>query len=253
MKKITVTILSILFIFSMVSAQKTNDNNSQGGNNNNVKPNDNTNNNDNNNNSDNTCLSSVMDLGGVLAGAYHHKLLGSKKKNPSVTSFEMGLIGGLATASGSNFYNILPNIKGNYGAYSGEIRFNQMIYKDDTTIKTSGIDALAEFNIIAGQVFKFEIGQGLYYDFDLKKGYHESLLGMELGFMKRRILFAPDFRYVYDWTNSVRVFSEFGLTGSFKFLEAGPLNLYVCAGAAYRSFVVSDYTIYYGGLNIVLQ
>lgn len=247
MKKILILFLSVLFVFNYVAAQKTNDNGGNSG------SNTNNDNNNNNNNSDNSCVSSILNTADVLIGQYQSSLLKSKKKNPSVTSFEIDALGGLASRSGVNFYNILPRLKGNYGAFSGDLRLNHMVYADDPTIKTTGIDGLVEFNIIVGSGFKMAIGQGIYYDFDTEAAFHESLLGVEFGMNERQIIVSPEGRLAYDWSNSLTVFYEVDLTGGYRFVKAGSMNLYVNAGAGYRNFSVSSYMLLYGGISIVIQ
>ncbi len=253
MKKIALTLLSIVFVLSSVLAQKTNDG---GGNN----PSNNNNNNDNNNNNsgDNTCMSSVLDLGAVLAGAYHKNLLSSKKKNPSVISLEVAAIGGLAANMNglvsSNYYNILPKVKVNYGAYSAEIRYNSMMWVDDPSISSKAIDGLVEFNIIPHKSFKLAIGQGVFYNFDSETAYHESLLSADIAVAGRSIIVSPEGRFIYDWANSETVYYEVSLTGGYRLVKAGPLNIMANAGVAYRNVTRTiDYGIVFGGLTFIIQ
>jgi len=252
MKKIVLTLLSIVFVLSSVIAQKTNDG---GGNN----PSNNNNNDGGNDNSgDNTCMSSVLDIGAVLAGAYHKNLLSSKKKNPSVVSLEVAAIGGLAANMdglvSSNYYNVLPKVKVNYGAYSAEIRYNSMMWVDDPSINSKAIDGLVEFNIIPHKSFKLAIGQGVFYDFDREAVYHESLLSSDIAVAGRSIIVSPEGRFVYDWANSETVYYEVSLTGGYRLLKTGPFNIMANAGIAYRNVANTiDYGIVFGGFTFIIQ
>lgn len=252
MKKLSLTLLSLIIVFSSVLAQKTNDGGgtTPGNNNNNDESKNNTNN--------NSCMSSVFEIGSVLAGSYHKKLLSSSKKNPSVTSFELAVLGGYATSvdnlSNVDYYNLIPRLKLNWGAFSGDVRYNSMMWVDDVKIGSEAFDGLVEFNFIPNSMFKLAIGQGIMYQLDTKKAYHESLLAADLAINKRQIIISPEGRFVYDWANSMPVYYELALTGGYRILKFNAFNIFANLGASYRNYNnISQYAIVFGGLNFVIQ
>jgi len=251
MKKLTIILLSILFIAGNAFAQKTNDNGGTGGNNDGNKPKDDTEKNTNPDTGDNTCMNTALSITGILFGAYQSNLISSSKTNPSVTSFEILLHGG--TASGNPSYiTALPRVRLNYGALSGDVRYS---YYSNENGSTSFLDALADFNIIAGKGFKMSIGQGIMYTLDdAAQTYHESYIGMDLGFMDRSILISPEFRLAYDWSINKPANSELSLRGGYRILSKSKFAVYANVGAAYQYVYGSDSkTIIFGGLDIFIQ
>jgi len=238
MKTITTILLSFFFMVGSVFAQKTNDGGSTGGNNKGDTPKDNTDGKGGNN-------SNVLyKITKVLFGAYQGHLLASSSKKPWITSFELMANGGVV----GNSINAIPRIKLNYGALSGDVRYD---YLSNTGGISQNVDILAEFNIIAGS-FKMALGQGVMYNMDVKKSYHESFVGIDIGIMNRQIMISPEFRYAYDWSNKLTMNSEFTLKGSFRILNMSKLAVYLNAAGGYR-YTGTDNIVLNGGLNIIFQ
>lgn len=240
MKKITTILLSLFFVAGSVSAQKTNDGGSTGGNNKGDKPKDNTD--GDGGTSDNVLLKITK----VLFGAYQGHLLASSSKKPWITSFELMAHGGVV----GNSMNAIPRAKLNYGALSADVRYDYLTNDADATAQN--IDALAEFNIIAGD-FKMALGQGIMYSMDAERAYHESFVGIDLGIMNRQIVISPEFRFAYDWTNKLTMNSEFTLKGGFRILNMSKLTIYINAAGGYRHFEETDNIVFNGGLNFIFQ
>ncbi|MCF6366575.1 MAG: hypothetical protein L3J35_10280 [Bacteroidales bacterium] len=251
MKKLSSLILILLFITGNLFAQKTNDGGSSGGNNDGNTPK-NTDKNTNPDTGDNTCMNTALSITGILFGAYQSNLISSSKTNPSVTSFEILLHGGTATSTTDSYITVLPRVRLNYGALSGDVRYS---YYTNENGSTSFLDALADFNIIAGKGFKMSIGQGIMYILDdTNQTYHESYIGMDLGFKDRKILISPEFRLAYDWSIKKPANSELSVRGGYKILSKSKFAAYANIGAAYQYMYDSDSkTIMFGGLDIFIQ
>ncbi len=256
MKKFTILLFSLLFIVGSVLAQKTNDgkgskNKKDGG-----KPKDR---NDGRNdgggggggNGNNACVSTGLQLTSILFGAYQSQLISSSRKRPWVSSFELLLHGGTATGTYGTYITALPRVRLNYGALSADVRYNYYT-KDSSSF--SFVDALAEFNIISGNGFKMSIGQGIMYSVEGKKTYHESFVGMDLGFLDRSILISPEFRLAYDWDIAKSIVSEVTMRAGYRVFNSSNFVVYanVSGGYQYMHQGVSS-TLINGGLDIFIQ
>jgi hypothetical protein len=235
MKTITTILLSFLFMTGSIFAQKTNDGGSTGGNNKGNTPKDNT---DKKGGSNDNALYKITK---VLFGAYQGHLLASSNKKPWIKSFELMAHGGLV----GNSINAIPRVKLNYGALSGDVRYD---YLGNNVWVSQNIDILAEFNIIVGN-FKMTLAQGIMYDMSIEKSYHESFVGIDLGIMNRQIIISPEFRFAYDWENRRTINSEFTLKGGYRILNMSKLAVYLNAAGGYRN----NNIVLNGGLNLIFQ
>ncbi len=240
MKKITILLLSLLFVAGSVFAQKTNDGGSTGGNNDGTTPKENT-----DGGSGDTGDNVLLKITKVLFGAYQANLMANSNKKPWITSFELMAHGGMLGSS----INAVPRAKLNYGALSADVRYDYI--SNDANI-SQNVDILAEFNIIAGN-FKMALGQGVMYSIEEEKSFHESFVGIDFGIMNRQIIISPEFRYAYDWGNKVAMNSEFTLKGGFRVLNLSKLAIYLNASTGLRSMPGSRNVILNGGLNFIFQ
>ena len=239
MKKSIIILFCMLFIVSSITGQKTND----GGN---------TESNDNNNDEScqNSCMNTLVDIACSIVGEYHKNLLNSN--DPYVTSLETMLHGGAGIRNDETYYTALPRVKLNYGALSGDFRYS---YSTFETGSSSFLDALIEFNIIAGKSFKMSLGQGIMYLLEKTENniYHESFIGLDLGILNRMILISPEFRLAYDWNISKPVNSELSLRGGYQIFGNSSFAIYANLAAAYQ-YMGSETinTLIYGGFDIFI-
>ena len=243
MKKTFTILFLIIFSFSGIFAQKTNDNGSTGGNNTHNNPPKN----DNNNTDGNTQDGLLLQLTKAIFGIYQQSLISKRGNDPAVFGLEIGATGGILTGSNS-FIEADPRIRYNKGAISFDGRYDYL--KGDYT--SQNLDALIEFNIIAGKGFKMAIGQGIMYQIESSSMYHESYLGLDLGMNSKQIIISPEFRLGYDWAAYKPVNTEVGLKGAYRILNAGNLSVYLNAGAGYRYLGTNtSYANVFGGLNLL--
>ena len=243
MKKTIVILLSILFISGNIIGQKTNDNDNTGGNSDNDNANDES--------CGSTCANTALQIFGSVLGAYHKDLLNSSES--SVTSFEIMLHGGAGSGAGETYITALPRIRLNYGAISGDFRYSYSAYENSST---DFLDAIAEFNIIAGGSFKMSIGQGIMYSFEENENniYHESFIGMDIGLTDRIILISPEFRLAYDWNISKPVNSEVSLRGGYRIFCNSSFAIYANLAAGYQyMWPETRNTMLYGGFDIFIH
>ncbi len=252
MKKFASFLLSMLFLAGSIFAQKTNDGGSTGGNNDGITPKDETEDKTTPDNGDNTCVTTALGITGILFGAYQSNLISSSNTNPSVTSFELLIHGGVANNQAESFVTALPRVRLNYGAISGDFRYS--FYTNENG-SVNFLDALADFNVIAGKGFKLSIGQGVMYTLDdTNQTFHESYIGMDIGLMDRSILISPEFRLAYDWSISKPANSELSLRGGYRIFNSKKIAAYANLAATYQyMYDIDPKTIIYGGLDIFIQ
>ena len=241
MKKTIVILLSILLISGNIIGQKTNDNDNTGGNNNNT----------NDESCASTCANTALQIFGSILGAYHKDLLNSSE--PSVTSLEIMLHGGAGTGNDITYYTALPRVKLNYGALSGDFRYSYSAFE---TGSSSFLDALLEFNIIAGNSFKMSLGQGIMFPIVENESnvFHESFIGMDIGVMDKMIMISPEFRLAYDWNISKPVNSEISLRGGYRIFGNSSFAIYANLAAGYQyMWPETINTVIYGGFDIFIQ
>lgn len=254
MKKILFTFLSLLLVAGMAFSQKTNDGGGKNTNNN-----DNNNNDKNNNdNTNNSCNNSVAGLGTKVFGAYQTAVLKKKDLNPTIMSVEVMPHVGFSTFLNEGFvntYNIVPRVKINFGALSGDVRLDYALSSEDTKVVMSqNVDALVQFNIIPVANLKIAIGQGVLYYLEGGNYYHQSYLGADIGLAGQRILVTPEIRYTHDWANKSMVYTEGALRAGYRLFTIKSYPLYLNAGIAYRAFnggVSSMMT--FGGFNFIFN
>ncbi|MCD4794856.1 MAG: hypothetical protein K8R54_16595 [Bacteroidales bacterium] len=240
MKKAFTFFISILFLIGSISAQKTNDGGNTGGNDNN-----------NDESCQNSCMNTVVNIAGAIFGEYHRNLLNSN--DLSVTSLEIMLHGGAGTGNDITYYTALPRVKLNYGALSGDFRYSYSAFE---TGSSSFLDALLEFNIIAGNSFKMSLGQGIMFPIVENESniFHESFIGMDIGVMDKMIMISPEFRLAYDWNISKPVNSEISLRGGYRIFGNSSFAIYANLAAGYQyMWPETTNTVIYGGFDIFIQ
>lgn len=252
MKKLLFLTLSMFFVLGIAFSQKTNDGGGKGSGDNK--------NDEGGGGGTNSCSNPILDLATSFLGSYQTNLLGAgQTTNPSVTSFEVIAQGGFLTEFGDslNYYTILPRLKINYGALSGDVRFDYTKGTDEINdTDTRNIDALAEFNFIPNNNLKITIGQGVRYELSNESGntFHESLLGVEIGLNNKQIRISPEIRYVYDWKNKQELMLEGSLNGAFRLFGAGNFFVFGNAGLAYKKLGgETNYGLVYVGLSFMMQ
>ncbi len=249
MKKAIAILFSMLFIVSSISGQKGKDDGGSDEKTENNEPN----NNPDENQGDNECMNTALDITALLFGAYQTKLINSSS-NPSATSFEIMLHGGVAYNGNEMFISAFPRVRLNYGALSGDFRYT---YMDQGILEPlSTFDAILDFNIIVGKSFKMSIGQGIMYSISETESniYHESFLGMDIGIMDRMILISPEFRLAYDWNTKTTVNSELTLRGGYRVFNISSFSIYANIAGAYQYLGPNtSNTLIYGGFDIFIQ
>jgi len=235
----------------------------------------NSNNNSNNRNSENNssnpgdpCLAAcatsmieiAVDVFAQVIYKYNQQLL-ENSNDPYIISLEIMPHFGYGIHFSENqqdvykYYDFLPRIRGNYGAFSTEFRLDYLFEINDSVAFNSFrvFNWQFGFNIIPSESFRLTLGQGVMYEIENRTGFHESFLAADIALKDKLFIISPEGRIAFDYTNNQIAYLETSIRGSYNFLKFKHLNGYVCAGLAYRDYYQSHAVIIpYGGLNFII-
>ena len=188
---------------------------------------------------------------------YNNSLL-KNSEDPTIISLELMPQFGYGVHFSDNqqdlykYYDILPRIRGNYGAFSSELRFDYLLEINDSVAfnNFSVLNWQFMFNIIPSEALRISLGQGVLYEFENRKSYHESFLGVDIGINEKQFLISPEARLAYDYEGQRIAYFETGLRWNFRILDIKHLYAYVTLGGAYRNYYQShEVAFLYGGFN----
>lgn len=247
MRKILIALISLLLTAGMATGQKTNDPSGGGNNDRNDGGGGNT-----------DCLSALSGTAGSMVGSYHNNLLGSSQKKDMAKSLEIIPAAGISIPLNnaySSYYNFMPRVKANYGAFSGDLLVDYWTDTEDFSLNPyKAAHALATFNIIPNSMFRAAIGQGVLYNIDTEGMFHESFLGIEGAIMRRTITGSLEGRLAYDYEISKPVYVLIEAKAGYKLFALGPGRLYAQAGLSYRDVNngLQD-IIPFAGFNLIIN
>jgi hypothetical protein len=264
MKKI-LSLLVLSFLFSAVAFSQIDDIKK--------KSNDNKNNN-NNNSSDNnigvspgdpcisSCASSAFELAmdfAINALAQYNNQLLQNSNDPGIISLEIMPMAGYGLHLSEDqenvyrYYDVLPRLRGNLGAFSTEVRLDYLFEANDSVaFNTFPVwNYWFGINIIPKDLFRLTIGQGLMYESNSRQAFHESFIGCDIPLQDRAFLVSPEFRFSYDYENQLFPYIEGGLRGSMRFVDTKHFFAYLTLGTAWRNYYQShEVLVFYGGLTL---
>ena len=251
MRKILLLTLSILLVTGMTFAQKGNDGGGSKKNNNNNDKKDN-----------NGGGGSCGNLGSSTAmfGSYQKNMLAKSSSSPTIMSIEAMALGGygmISTSAGSfSVYNLMPRVKLNFGALSGDIRYNFLILTDASHANVGQTaDALLEFNIAPVRGIKIFIGAGLMYNLSATENnmYYEGLIGADIAVSGKKFFVTPEIRYIYDPYNKTTLNFEGGAKATYKLFNISNIQLYANAGFNYQKYTGGGMFSPYLGLSFYMN
>ncbi len=200
----------------------------------------------------------IFNVVALLTGKYHKSLLAKDSKVPIIISFEATADAGYTMFNSLvdvNHLNAFPQLRVNYGAYFADVKLDYLRY-EGTGVKSeiTTANGFLGLNFVGNQNFRAYLGAGVNYDLPSKTYAPQVMLGTDIGFNKRSIVFTPELLYAYDLTEQTEAYSEFGVRGAYRFLKSGHLNLYLNAGGDYRTYGSTMSMIhFYGGIEMLIQ
>lgn len=155
--------------------------------------------------------------------------LRKKEINPTVISFDVMLQGAIQPSS---YYILHPRIRGNWGLFSTDFRFNYLIeeeFKGVKHIRTNEWQIL-QMNVITTRHVIARIGGGILNEsFSGGKTFGEGTLGLHLQTTNQQLGGMIEYRWSEPRT-------EWNAQAQFRIFQTGSLNGYVTAGLVHQQY-----------------
>ena len=170
------------------------------------------------------------------------KLKEDRSRYPSMVSLDVLLQGGIQPSS---YYLLWPRIRGNWGLFSTDFRFNYLIEENIEGyrhIRTNDWQII-QLNLITSRFFTFRLGTGIMKEaFENEETYNESafLFGVHAPDQTKMILF--EYRFAKDWDTGANPRREFSVQYQHQLFSTGSLHGNFSAGVVFQK--------YYGSVEI---
>jgi len=154
-------------------------------------------------------------------------------------------------------YQVLPRIRGNYGLFSTDFRYNFML-------ETSSLNSadfyktfdwqIIELNLILTESFNFRIGSGFMFEDYSEKFYNENTAALDYYFKNDVFKIGSEFRYAVDYDTDAVPRTEGSIGLDFRFFEMNTVSGYFNLGGMYQNYYHKvDVWSLMGGLNFRFQ
>ena len=162
----------------------------------------------------------------------HKDMLERKEAEPWLVGLDLSLNG--AYNSDNTTTLLLPSIRGNWGLFSTQMRWNNL---QDNTGSFKTFDwQIIQFNVVSTPKANFRIGTGISVIKETSETVNEHFMGLDLHFKERKINPTVEFRWSENYeTNSTPRF-EFNIGSEFNIATYGRFDLNVMAGYLYQKY-----------------
>ncbi len=182
----------------------------------------------------------------------HEKLLENRDEDPTIVSLDILPHAAYNIDPKYNSYLFSPRVRGTWGLFSTDFRFNLLIEYDDNlgkTFKTFDWQIL-ELNLLSFNEFNLRLGSGWLYNYHSQNSYNEHFLGMELRLNNQFFLATVEGRSAWDYEAGGNVFHEATLRTSYRFVNYEHLFGYLTGGIVYQNhFMKIDYITLQAGFS----
>ena len=202
------------------------------------------------------CFNNGLLLAVGLVAENHTSIMKLINTDPSVLSFEarMNFAPGYHYTANKNFVyiNYLPGVRGNFGAFSTDFRFNVLTeYTDDFPNSFTSWEWLFLFNIEPVESFKLTLGTGIQRENYSDSYFNEHYIDFRFGLNQNIDFLNFDTRFSMDYENSSFPFFEAGINYRKQIAEFSNLFMYINLGGIYQNYYAShDIWAIKGGLVI---
>ncbi len=172
-----------------------------------------------------------------LAKLQQHQL--EKKKDiPEVVSFEFMPHFGYAEPSSSM---LLPRIRGNWGVFSTDLRFSNMVEYDADGIdfyNTIDWQALV-LNLVITKPVIARLGTGIMYEYYSKSTFIEHFLGVDVNWKDHLYLASGEFRIAKDYSTGATPRLEGNARLNYRILDNPHFKGYAMIGSIFQNYYSS--------------
>lgn len=165
-----------------------------------------------------------------LVGEWQQQTLQKRRDvNPELVSFDILL---QTAVQPSSYYIVNPRIRGNWGLFSTDFRFNYLIEEDIEGIKHIRTDdwQVLQLNIITTRNVVFRLGGGiLHEDFSGGKTFQEWTAGLQFNSNRHHLGAMTEYRWSEprkEWSGQVQ----------YKIFESGHFHTYITGGVVYQRY-----------------
>jgi len=198
-----------------------------------------------------------FDLTTALLLHHHDSLKRRMNTEPFLKSIDLMLHGGYSINMGT--YSVLPRIRGTYGLFSTDFRFNSLIEYNANKIEDYTIFEwqILQLNFVPVRAFNFRIGAGMLYEQYTGKIYNENMIALGFQLLKSQMLIDLEGRACWDYDSGNSVFQEVNLRLSQRIIKVGGTYIYAALGGVYQRYYpnidiegTTDFFIVQGGFTI---
>lgn len=166
----------------------------------------------------------------------HGNYLKKRKDIPEVVSLELMPHFGYAEPSSSL---IIPRIRGNWGLFSTDLRFSNMIEygtADGTDFYNTLDWQVLEFNFVITKPVIVRLGTGLMHEFYSSSTFMEHFIGIDGNWMDHQYLASGEARIAPDYITSSIPRIETNLRFNYRIKKTQHMNAYAMAGVIYQNY-----------------
>lgn len=188
------------------------------------------------------CFDLFFSVAFELLIEHHTDIIHRPDELPAVTSLE--IMPHFGYNPDNDYVNALPRIRGNWGVFSTDFRFNYLAEFDDNMAEVYKMWEwqIIEFNIVPSNKFRTFIGFGLLYEDYTGTYYNENSLGFQLASDDRQIIANLEGRSTWDYETGSHVFSEVNFRGGYRFIHFKHLDAHLNIGLIYQQYYADTNT-----------
>ena len=169
-------------------------------------------------------------------GMWQADKLAKREINPRIVSFEAFA---QAAVQPSNYYLVQPRLRGNWGLFSTDLRFNWLIEQDINGNKElSTIDwQIVQFNLVTTKSVTGRVGLGsMYENFGDYNSFFESSFGLSVYPEPWQLAFNVEYRVANDFTTGAVPRREFNFSLEREVFSFGKWHGNATLGGVYQRY-----------------
>lgn len=193
------------------------------------------------------CFDFFSSVAFELLIGYHAQLLQERDDDPTILSLD--IMPAVFYNSEMQNTNIVPRIRGNWGVFSTDFRYNKLVETIDFETYTTLSWQIVQLNFTVPEFFHFRIGSGLLWEQYTDEAFNEHSAGFTLKLADQNNVTDIEGRACWDYETGQSVFYEINLRTGMRFIRNEHVWGYINAGLVYQSYYNNGFFSLQGGLN----